>query len=48
MPLAGGSVTTLVSGQDEPSALALDATSVYWVNQGGGNSNGLVMKLTPK
>jgi hypothetical protein len=40
MPLAGGTPTTLATGQDGPLA-----TSVYWAN---GGPNGGIMKLTPK
>jgi len=45
-PLAGGAPTQLVTGLAErPFALAVDATSVYWVGQ---NTNAVVKKLTPK
>jgi hypothetical protein len=45
----GGAVVTLASGQLRPWPIAVDATSVYWGNCGAdGQSNGSVMKLTPK
>ncbi len=48
MPIGGGLVTTLASGQDYPYAIAVDDTSVYWTNEDNGGSNGTVMQLTPK
>jgi hypothetical protein len=41
--VAGGA-KVIASSQNGPSALAVDSTSVYWTNSGGGT----VMKLTPK
>ncbi|HLK41474.1 MAG TPA: hypothetical protein VKU41_32215 [Polyangiaceae bacterium] len=44
VPRGGGTVTTLVSGLNRPYGIAVDATHVYWTN----NGDGRVMKLSPK
>ena len=36
-PLAGGTPVTLASAQDGPYAVAVDTTSVYWVDYGNEN-----------
>jgi hypothetical protein len=47
VPLAGGAAVTLATGQNNVVAIAVDATSVYWLDNGNGTP-GAVMKLTPK
>jgi len=47
-PLGGGASTTLVSGRFYPDAIAVDATSIYWMDGGKSAVGFLVMKLTPK
>ena len=44
--LGGGTPTTLASGQSSPSAITLDATTVYWTNDARlGADDGAVMKV---
>jgi hypothetical protein len=45
--LDGGTAVTLASGQDGPHRIAVDSTSVYWMNSGDGFANGddVVMKV---
>ncbi|MCW6160501.1 MAG: hypothetical protein LVQ95_05460 [Candidatus Micrarchaeales archaeon] len=35
MPVGGGSVTVLVSGQIDPFSLAVDNANVYWTEYNG-------------
>ncbi len=51
LPLAGGSVTTLVSNQADPMGIVVDQDSVYWTDfglYGVFATSGSVMKLSPK
>ena len=41
VPISGGAVTTLASGQNNPSSLAVDGTNVYWVTGSWGSYAGL-------
>jgi hypothetical protein len=44
---ANGSVTTIASNQARPLSIWIDATHVYWVNNGtSGGSDGMVMRIS--
>ena len=45
IPLGGGAVTTIASKLQAPSALALDASNVYWCDHENDGSHGRVMKV---
>jgi hypothetical protein len=45
VPIGGGTPTYLATGEGWAGCIAVDATSIYWVNNIDG---GTVMKLTPK
>jgi hypothetical protein len=44
---SGGAAISLATRQDKPWGIAVDATSVYWVNAGS-SGTGSVIKLSPK
>lgn len=53
VPIGGGAVITLVTGLTSPTAMAVDATSVYVADSGcpvdgSGCTGGAIIKVTPK
>src|SRR5258706_16270664 len=38
VPVAGGAIAEVATGQLSPTQIAVDATSVYWINQGDGTA----------
>jgi hypothetical protein len=46
VPVAGGLVTAVISGEAAPAGIALDATNVYWARAGSYNrAEGAIRKL---
>jgi hypothetical protein len=45
VPLAGGPIATLASGQADPYGIAVDETTVYWANQQSSGTDGAIMKI---
>jgi hypothetical protein len=46
MPVGGGTPIMLASGQLNPQCVAVDATAIYWTNEGTiAGTDGTVMKL---
>lgn len=52
IPIGGGTPTTLAGGQNNPQRIAIDATNVYWTNEGSSgqgsapsNTDGTVMQV---
>jgi hypothetical protein len=46
VPLDGGTITTLASGQSDPKGITVDGLSICWTNTSGeGDGNGTVMKM---
>jgi hypothetical protein len=45
VPVGGGPVVTLASGQDQPIGIAVYGADVYWTNEASGTKNGTVMKV---
>jgi hypothetical protein len=46
VPLGGGKVTTLATGQTSCVGIAIEGPNVYWVNSGAGNlADGTIMRV---
>jgi hypothetical protein len=53
VPVTGGTAVVVAAQQNNPGAVAVDGTSLYWMNAGGAmgfpnNELGSLMKVTPK
>ena len=46
-PKAGGAAHKVATGQNKPGAIAVDATHIYWINEGAEAPNlGSIMRIS--